>query len=278
MTRGAGALRVLAYHAIAPLPPTSPLFRYGVPLADFRRHIDQLSRAGFTFIDAEGVLAFLHGRGAPARSVLLTFDDGHRSVEHAADVMERRGIPGVAFAISGALDDRERDFSGLGPHLDEAGLRRLVRYGFEIGAHSETHPRLTQTTDLELWSETAGALGRLRTAGLGRVRLFAYPYGDYDRRVRDGVERAGALAAFTVDPGLIRRADDRFTLRRIEIFRGDNGLAFRTKVETGGGLERVRAGLRVRSRLRRLLGGDGPRSGRGDSTLARARTERDVSD
>lgn len=255
MAAARGVLRVLAYHAVAPLPVPreSPLWRYGIPAPEFLAHLDQLAQAGFSFVDAEGLLGWLEGRAAlPRRAVLVTFDDCHESVEAAAVMMERRGIPGVAFAITQALDAPPPDFRGLQPPLDAGGLARLARHGLELGAHGHTHRRLTRLDRGELLAETAGAIARLQSACGGPVRLYAYPYGDHDRRVRDCVREAGARAAFTTDPGVVGHGADPFGLRRIEIFRGETGLAFRAKVETGGGLLRLRASIRLRSRLRRL--------------------------
>lgn len=44
------------------------------------------------------------GPALPDRSVLITFDDGHRSVlEHGLPILAERGLPGVAFVITGLL-------------------------------------------------------------------------------------------------------------------------------------------------------------------------------
>lgn len=41
----------------------------------------------------------------PRRSVLVTFDDGHRSVlEHGLPILRERGIPAVAFVVAGLID------------------------------------------------------------------------------------------------------------------------------------------------------------------------------
>jgi peptidoglycan/xylan/chitin deacetylase (PgdA/CDA1 family) len=184
-------------------------------------------------------------------------------VERAAEIMERRGVPGVAFAVSRALEPDVPDLCGTGTLLDRAGLRRLVRHGLEIGAHSHTHRPLVYVDETDLWTETEGSIRRLTAAGVGTVRLFAYPYGAHDARVRQCVARAGARAAFTVDPGFAVAGSSPLALPRIEIYRGDTGLALRIKVETGGAMLRVRACLRLRSRAgalaRRFRAVDMPR-------------------
>ena len=255
MTLARTIVRVLAYHAIVDLPPGHPQKRYGVGRDVFIRHLDQIASAGHQFISGDQLLAHLdRGAALPRRPVLVTFDDCHETILDAAAILERRGIPAVAFAIGVSLGPSAPTVEGLGTLLNRAGLERLRGHGIEIGAHSDTHPALTVLPESRLWDETNGVMTRFTQAGLPRPRLYAYPYGDYDARVRDCVRRAGAAAAFTVRPGFVRHDADRFALPRIEVFSGDAGLTFRTKLETGGGISRIRAAVRLRSRLRRLAG------------------------
>jgi peptidoglycan/xylan/chitin deacetylase (PgdA/CDA1 family) len=83
-------LRALAYHDVKD-PRT------------FEQQLDHLLEH-YTPIDLDRVLHGLAGGQLPPRSVLITFDDGHRTwVDHAAPTMQRRGIPGVVFVVTGVL-------------------------------------------------------------------------------------------------------------------------------------------------------------------------------
>jgi peptidoglycan/xylan/chitin deacetylase (PgdA/CDA1 family) len=87
---GRNQLRVLAYHDVKD------------PFA-FEQQLDHLLEH-YTPIDLDRILHALGGGELPPRSVLITFDDGHRSwVDHAAPAMQRRGIPGVVFVVTGVL-------------------------------------------------------------------------------------------------------------------------------------------------------------------------------
>ncbi|MYV98447.1 polysaccharide deacetylase family protein [Streptomyces sp. SID3343] len=84
-------LAVLGYHGIS----------------DPQRFADQLDRLRRTarpvsLDDVEDAIA--RRRALPERAVLLTFDDGERSIlEHGLPLLKERGIPGVAYVVASVL-------------------------------------------------------------------------------------------------------------------------------------------------------------------------------
>ncbi|MBM7804171.1 glycosyltransferase involved in cell wall biosynthesis/peptidoglycan/xylan/chitin deacetylase (PgdA/CDA1 family) [Geodermatophilus bullaregiensis] len=272
-------LRILVYHAISDLRDRGPLTDYGVPPEQFRRQLTALRSTGFHPITPEEFAAFAEGRGAlPRRAVLLTFDDGYRDLLDAAAELRAEGVGAVVFAVTGLLG-RENEWDrvhGGRPLrlLDAADLHRLREYGFEVGAHSRTHPTLPTLSPPVLTAEVRGSVDDLAGVGLGPVRFFAYPYGLNDRRVHEAVRRAGITAAFTTDPGVMDPRTDRMRIPRVEIGRRDEGARFLTRVllarELGvlvpfvhrihaGGRRGLRRGSR---RLRRVLTARSPTGAR----------------
>ena len=93
-------------------------------------------------------------------------------------------------------------------------LRGLAASGVEVGAHTVTHPLLTQRPDAEVLAEVRGSFARLGEA-LGREPAsFAYPTGDFDERVRRLVAGCGVRIALTCEGGENERGADLLTLRR----------------------------------------------------------------
>lgn len=88
-------LAVLAYHGIE--DPE----RFG-------QHLDRIRRAAHAVTLAEAVDAFEARRPLPRRAVLITFDDGHRSVfDVAMPMLRERGLPAVAFVVAGLIGSDE---------------------------------------------------------------------------------------------------------------------------------------------------------------------------
>lgn len=173
---------------------------------------------------------FLRDRGIPA-TVFLVAAAPHRRLPFWWD------LPGGAtdgslerdaglFAPS-PLDARlgfDADVERCGARLPEcrrpadwATIGAAVRAGLEVGVHSMTHRVLTQLSDRQLDMEISASQDVVWRATGTRPQLFAYPYGRWDRRVRDAVQAAGYRAAFTLDQGLNCRGADPWALRRVNV-------------------------------------------------------------
>lgn len=208
------------YHVIADPPPGAPWPQLYVSPAEFAVQLTWLDRHGFTAVTLSDVWRNWHERGRlPKRPVVLTFDDGYRSVAvNALPLLAARGWPAVLNLKVGNL------FEPWG--LSERRVRALLAARWELAAHTITHPDLRTLDDVALKREVAGSRAELRRRFQVPVDFFCYPAGRYDGRVIAAVRRAGFLGATTTDPGLAA-ADDPFRLKRIRVSRGDGtrGLA-----------------------------------------------------
>ena len=178
----------------------------------------------------------------PLRRVLaLTFDDGYRgTVTEALPVLQAFGLPATLFVVGEApgrrtpfLWDVPRDPPGAGTAVppvmlpaDWEELRRAAHAGFEIGAHSMHHHDLTTLTSDELAHDLLACSNRIALHLGIRPSTFAYPYGRWDKRVRNAVRAAGFTTAVTLDGGANGRRADPWALRRQNIPAGIGRAAF----------------------------------------------------
>jgi peptidoglycan/xylan/chitin deacetylase (PgdA/CDA1 family) len=241
-----GEVVVLAYHAIEDLSDDPLLGDYGVPPARFAAQLDALLERGWTFVDLHSVLRALDGEGElPARSALVTFDDAYAGLREAAlPVLAERGIAATVFAVAGRVGGANDWDSVKGARrlelLGEDDLRELAAAGHEIGSHSMTHRALTRVPPDELADELSGSAGRLESLGLTRPRALAYPYGAWNAPVAAHARQAGYAVAFAIDPGVVSRTCDRWSLPRIEVMAHDSPRALALKVATAGWPRAVR--------------------------------------
>ncbi len=203
---------ILMFHHVAPASDAAAR-RSGlwVSPARFERHMGALARAGYRAVTLDQVWRAWHaGASLPRRSVVLSFDDGYPDLtRNAAPVLRARGWPGVLNLITSRLDAA-------------GGLRRtdvleLIGEGWEIGAHTATHPDLTRVRDARLRREVAGSRAGLISQLGTPIRAFCYPYGRFSSRVRAAVLRAGYETAMTIRRGLAGPSDDPLALPRLNV-------------------------------------------------------------
>lgn len=80
-------------------------------------------------------------------------------------------------------------------------LRHLAQEGVTLGAHTQTHPVLTQIPIAEAKAEVAGSISDLAREVGDVLPVFAYPGGFFNDEVVTAVSQAGIQLAFTTTRG-----------------------------------------------------------------------------
>lgn len=114
------------------------------------------------------------------------------------------------------LGERERP---EGDVLSWSALRRLAVDGVWLGAHTHTHPALTQVPAAEAAEQIRRSRDVLEDNTGYRPRAFAYPFGDHNDSVVEIAREAGFGFAVTCLDGHNQAADDPLRLRRTNITR-----------------------------------------------------------
>lgn len=214
---------ILMYHVIESPPADAGLPELHVRPADFANQMEWLDREGYTAVTLRAVWDHWHGRHElPPRPVVVTFDDGTRSVRlRAFPELSRHGWAGVL----------NLDLSNLAPAwgIRPAHVRELVDAGWELASHSATHPDLTALGRDDLKREVAGSRAEIRRLFGVIAEFFCYPSGRFDDRVVAAVRDAGYLGATTTLEGLARR-DDPYRLARVRVNRSDGVDGFAAKL------------------------------------------------
>ena len=193
----------------------------------------------------------------PPKSVVVTIDDGHKSIYQLKDVFVRHRMPVTVFVCSGFVEAARR-FWFLAPGLSDTrrqqlkaasdtvrietlramGFDQSVEFGDRDGltlceilelrpwvdfeAHSITHPILSQCSDAKSEDEITTCRMDLERWLGAPVRSFAYPNGSYSTRELEYVRRAGYECAVTTQPGFNTLTTPSFELRRF-VMRDDCG-------------------------------------------------------
>jgi len=228
--RASHGTTILMYHAFA--APGEPASRFVLPPRAFARQMAWLKWLGYRVISLEEYAACRRAcQLPPARSVVITLDDGFAEVRtRAAPVLRRYGFPAMLFLVSGLVGDANRwDKAGATagrPLLSWDDVLALRGEGLSIGAHTRTHPRLSQLSPEQALDEMAGSKADLESRLGAPVSLLAYPFGDMDAGTPALAEQAGFAAACSVRPGANTASTPCLALRRTEVAGTDSLLRF----------------------------------------------------
>ncbi len=231
------AIPILMYHNIAPVPREIDRQRslYTTPRL-FAQQMGLLRMLGYTGLSMSDAMPYLRG-DRQGRVAVVTLDDGYvDNLENALPILKRNNFSATCYAVSGSLGGyNEWDARKLGirkPIMSHAQLREWHDNGMEIGAHTRTHPHLTQCNDAQLRDEIEGSKKALEDLIGAPVTQFCYPYGSLDERVVAATREAGFTAATTVDHGRAQPGSDLFWLPRVKITRNHFAPQFMVRVLT----------------------------------------------
>jgi peptidoglycan/xylan/chitin deacetylase (PgdA/CDA1 family) len=243
-------LPFLVRHTIARRRVTIALYHDPTP-EQFERHLRYLSRR-YTFITLDHLVEAIRAGDAsrlPPRSLVVTFDDGHRGNRALQPLFERYGLRPTIYLVSRVVGTRRRFwFRHVGeaqshalmslPHDERLEVLRQ-RSGFtptteyleedpqalslaeisglagcvDFESHTCFHPSLVTCSDAECEAELRDSKRDLEKL-LGReCRHFSYPNGDYSEREVRLARAAGYLSARTVDVGWNDAGTDPYRLR-----------------------------------------------------------------
>jgi peptidoglycan/xylan/chitin deacetylase (PgdA/CDA1 family) len=202
---------ILLYHHIAAAPAGARLPALWVTPAAFAAQVRGLARAGYHGVTLGRVWdAWNGGAPLPRRPVVLSFDDGYADqLRSALPVLRRARWPGTLNLALSFLP-------GMG---GAAAVTRLQQAGWEIDAHSVTHPDLTTLPAARLREEVAGSRAAIRDLFGVAPRFFCYPNGHLNAAVVAAVRHAGYRAATTTRAGYASPRDP-YRLARIQVSRG----------------------------------------------------------
>lgn len=176
----AKAVPVLMYHHVSPNPGLVT-----VSPQNFELQMQALAEKGYSTLTADQFLGFLQGHNdVPARSVLITFDDGYLdNYVYAFPAMQRLGLHGVIFAVTGWIGEgTERPHAGSAPasELPVCPSHRDCMAAIDNGQADQVMLR---------WSE----IKAMEAAGTFEIQSHTHTHTRWDKKFDDPSERLSAL-------------------------------------------------------------------------------------
>jgi peptidoglycan/xylan/chitin deacetylase (PgdA/CDA1 family) len=207
---------------------------------------------GYKSISPSDLLAHLQHRTVlPDRAFVITFDDGYRSVhEVARPIVQKYGFTAALYLVSSYCGRDNRWPSQpasvpTAPLMTWEQVSALAAEGWEVGAHTRSHPPLpSMPIDAAEQEIHLSRRAIEKRTGLP-ARTFAYPFGAVSDPVR-AIVRRHFDGAFGTRLDLAGPESDPFELPRVDGFYLSPGAI------KAIGLASFRTYLRMRQSLRSL--------------------------
>jgi peptidoglycan/xylan/chitin deacetylase (PgdA/CDA1 family) len=169
-----------------------------ISLETFRQQLEWFAENRFEVWSASQLVAQIEtGEGIPDRVVVITIDDGYRSLLGAAVLLRQLHYPYSVFVSTKGIDQGAPDLLGW------EALRQLCEQGAEILNHAVDHDSLlaqpgetVEDRRNRILQQVMGAQRRIddELPPACRKRIFSYPYGEFDKLAEETLAGAGYTA------------------------------------------------------------------------------------
>lgn len=206
------------YHQVEPVASG----KFSLSIEKFTAQLEYLQQRGYVSLNSDELLAALATDSQPVnRAVLITFDDGYRTVfDHAFPIMQKLGFKGVVCIYPAFIGSR------LAMSWEQ--LRQLIAAGWSVECHSMSHQNLAgkySDPKLEkkfLHHEIISARDIIEKQLGNKVKFMVWPYGVYTDRTLELVRKAGFAGAMTVDGGATYQGLSPYLVKRQVIYSTDD--------------------------------------------------------
>lgn len=195
--RGYQTVPVLTYHKFAKQKSDRMTVREDA----FEEQMAFLKKNGYRVIRLDELFEFLEGkRPLPRKSVVITFDDGWRSMyDIAYPILKRYGYPATLFISTDLIQPTSTT-------LDWRRIREMSRNGIDVQCHSKTHRSLGKIENGEtlqayfesVRSELVESAKVIKRQLDTDVKYLAYPFGDTNSLLIAMLGKLGFQGGLTV--------------------------------------------------------------------------------
>ena len=217
---GVQQVPILCYHRFED-DCSSPMCISG---ALFERQMKYLKENGYSVITPEQLLGFLEFRESlPEKSVMITIDDGYRSVYNVAyPILKKYGFPATFFIYTNYVGVSDKAITWK-------QLKEMKANGFTIGSHSMAHSDLSKRGDNEsptayeqrLQREVEASKQIIDTQLNQETFIFAYPFGRVNQKAMVLTRQNGYQLAVTVNRGGNAFFENPYLLKRDMVLKRD---------------------------------------------------------
>lgn len=152
----------------------------------------------------------------PSNWVALTIDDTYKSFyQNGLKLFKEYNYPFTLFVYVEATENKYGDFMTW----DE--LKEVKKYG-EVELHSYSHPSLIKLSNEDIAKDTQKAIDIFEKNMGYKAKIYSYPFGEYDDRVKNEILKFGFDSILNQNNGSVNSKSDIFDINRIALVENVN--------------------------------------------------------
>jgi peptidoglycan/xylan/chitin deacetylase (PgdA/CDA1 family) len=226
-------LPVLTYHHILH-DEENTRFRHTSTTTSVRAFTNQMTwlrDQGYATLSMYQLEGYVRNRmNLPARAVVITFDDGLKSVSrYAYPILRQYGFKATAFIISSRIKLKPQKWDPKSLQFMSVSELNGIRDVFDVQSHTHFLHRVDDARHPILFSRSYHNIlfdfkrSRRALAQFNpHVLYLSYPFGGYDDKAVKAANDAGFHMAVTTVRGKVKPGDNPFLLKRLYILRTDS--------------------------------------------------------
>lgn len=197
----------------------------------FSNQMTYLKQAGYDTISLYQLEAYLKNQiNLPGKAIVLTFDDGLKSVyRYAYPVLKDYGFRATAFIISSRIKRHPQKWNPDSLQFMSVSELKQIQDVFDVQSHTHFLHRTDGNRQPILLSRSLHNIEfdfersrRALSQFNPHVLYLSYPFGGYNQRAIQAAQDAGFHLAVTTVQGKVKPGDNPYTLKRLYILRTDS--------------------------------------------------------
>ncbi|GAB1445599.1 MAG: polysaccharide deacetylase family protein [Cyclobacteriaceae bacterium] len=182
-----------------------------ISINDFEEHLMWLTDHHYQVLSLSDAIDYLSNNTPVKKTAVISIDDGYKSFfNNGLPLLRQYKFPATLFINTETV--------GAGDYMDWQQLKEATEQKIEIGNHTHTHdyflnrPPNVRYSDFENDLKSAQQLIKEKLGITSKV--FAYPYGEFDKKMKTIVKSNGFQGAAAQNSGVMNSITDKYQIPR----------------------------------------------------------------
>jgi len=199
---------IFVYHRFGDTSHTST----NTTIKELKKEFEYFKQNNYKVVPLNSIILKINKKEKiPDNWIALTIDDAYKSFfDSGLEVFKKYNYPFSLYVYVEATDKKYNDF------MTWEQLKIASQYG-KIALHSYRHPHLTHLTNQEIYEDTKKAY-EVFVKNMGfKPKTYAYPYGEYNKRVQKQFKKFKFNALINQSTGSITKDTNVYNIPRIAL-------------------------------------------------------------